>query len=149
MHAVVMESLEDFLSGTLEPAERKAIESHLSACSMCREEVSGFQDISPLFGCLRADDPAAPAPGFYARVMQGMEAQKRQSFFNFLDLSAARRMAFASLLTMAAIAGFLVSRDHSSAPGYTPDSVMAQQNLPAFDSASPDNMLVTLTSYER
>jgi anti-sigma factor RsiW len=149
MHAVVIESLEEYLAGTLEPVERKAIEAHLSHCSMCLEEISGMQDVSSLFSALRVEEPVAPAPGFYARVMQDVEARKRPSFTGVFDLGFARRMAFASLLTITVLGGFLISRDHSYRPGYTPDSVMAQQNLPSFDNSSPDNMLVTLTNYER
>lgn len=149
MHAVVIESLEEYLAGTLELAEQKAVDAHLSHCSMCQEEVSGMQDVSSLLGALRVEEPIAPPPGFYARVMQDVEARKRPAFSSVFDLGFARRMAFASLLTIAVLGGFLVSRDHSSQPGYTPDSVMAQQNLPSFDAASPDNMLVTLTNYER
>jgi anti-sigma factor RsiW len=144
-----MESLEEFLAGTLEPAERKPVEAHLAGCASCREEIAGFREVSSFFTSLRPDEPVEPAPGFYARVLQNVESQKRQSFGAFLDLAFARRLAFASLLTLTVIAGFLVSRDHSSSSGYNPGSVMAQQNLPSFDSSSPDNMLVTLTSYER
>ena len=148
MHAVVMESLEEFLAGTLEPAERKPVEAHLAGCAPCREEVAAFQEVSSFFSSLRPEETVEPTPGFYARVAQSIETQKRQPFGAFLDLAFARRMAFASLLTLTVIAGYLVSRDHSSS-GYNPGSVMAQQNLPSFDSSSPDNMLVTLTSYER
>lgn len=149
MHAVVIESLEEYLAGTLEPVEQKAVETHLSHCSTCQEEISGMREVSSLFGALRVEEPFAPPPGFYARVLQDVEARKRPAFTGIFDLGFARRMAFASLLTLAVIGGFLVSRDHSYRPGYTPDSVMAQQNLPSFDTSSPDNMLVTLTNYER
>ena len=53
MHAVVMESLEEFLAGTLEPLERRAIEAHLGNCAACREELQGMEDLSLLFGSLR------------------------------------------------------------------------------------------------
>jgi predicted anti-sigma-YlaC factor YlaD len=70
MHAVVMESLEEFLAGTLEPVERRTIEAHLGSCAACREEFQGMEDLSLLFGTLQAKEPAEPAAGFYARVMQ-------------------------------------------------------------------------------
>ena len=149
MHAVVLESLEEFLAGTLEPAERKAIDAHLAQCPGCREQVSAMEDVSSLFGSLTVEEPLAPPPGFYARVMQDVAERRKSPLPGLFDLSFARRMAFASLLTLTILGGFLVARDHSYRPGYTPDSVMAQQNLPSFDQASPDNMLVTLTNYER
>lgn len=149
MHAVVMESLEEFLAGTLEPAEHKAIEAHLSQCAGCREEVSAMQDLSSLFGSFAIEEPLAPPSGFYAQVMQGVAGRRQSASASWFDFSFARQVAFASLLTLALLGGFLASRDHSYRPGYTPDSVMAQQNLPSFDETSPDNMLVTLTNYER
>ncbi len=53
MHAVVMESLEEFLAGTLEPMERRTVEAHLGNCAACREELQGMEDLSLLFGSLR------------------------------------------------------------------------------------------------
>ena len=65
MHSVVMESLEEFLAGTLEPAERHAVEAHLGDCAACREEVQGMEDLSLLFGSLRPERGALrPLPGF-------------------------------------------------------------------------------------
>jgi predicted anti-sigma-YlaC factor YlaD len=37
MHAVVMESLEEFLAGALDPATQREIETHLGTCQVCRE----------------------------------------------------------------------------------------------------------------
>ena len=56
MHAEVIESLENYLSGTLEPAAQRAIEAHLSSCSGCRDEVHGMQDVSHMFGTLRSEE---------------------------------------------------------------------------------------------
>jgi len=50
MHAVVMESLEDYLAGSLEPSEIRVIEAHLSNCDRCSEEIRGMRDVSLLFG---------------------------------------------------------------------------------------------------
>ena len=49
MHAVVMESLEEYLSGTLTPAALAEIEAHLSACETCRQEVDA--EASEAQGC--------------------------------------------------------------------------------------------------
>jgi hypothetical protein len=52
-------------------------------------------------------------------------------------------------MTLAVLGSYLVTRETGYAGGPSPEAVMAQQNSPAFDSASaPDNMLVTLTAYE-
>jgi len=56
---------------------------------------------------------------------------------------------FASLLTLAVLGSYLISRETAYPSGPSPEAVMAQQELPAFDSApAPDNMLVSLTAYE-
>jgi anti-sigma factor RsiW len=152
MHPVVMESLEDYLSGGLRPAARREFEAHLSACDTCRQELARFRDISRLFVCLRSEETLSPAPGFCAGVLKQVDKRKPVPFFTGLfapDLTFGRRLVFASLLTLAVLGGFLVSREANYRPLPSPESVMAQQNSPAFDSEpAEDNMLVTLTAYE-
>ncbi len=60
MHSVVVENLEEFLGGTLEPAERQAVEAHLSACGNCREEIHGMREVALLFGSFRAEEAWTP-----------------------------------------------------------------------------------------
>jgi anti-sigma factor RsiW len=167
MHAVVMESLEDYLSGSLERAEERAVEAHLGVCRKCREELLGMQSVSQLFVAFRSpaadavsdsaagilpEEAVAPAPGFYARVMQEVEARKSaRSFSGFfaLDFAFGRRLVLSSLLTLVVVGGVLVSRETGSAGGPGPDSILAQQDAPGFNTASAsDSMLATLTSYE-
>jgi anti-sigma factor RsiW len=153
MHAVVMETLEDYLSGTLEPVVEREVEAHLSNCSMCREEVRGMQDVSQLFVALRSSESPEPSPGFYAGVVGRVdERQAAPTFASLfgLDLAFGRRVVFASLLTLAVLGSYLVTREAQSPAGPSPEAVMAQQNSPSFDSApAPDNMLVTLTAYDQ
>lgn len=71
------------------------------------------------------------------------------SFFA-LDFAFGRRVAFASLLTLAIVGSYLITRETEFPGGPSPEAVMAQQNSPSFDSApARDNMLVTLTAYEQ
>ena len=152
MHSVVMENLEDFLAGTLEPAEHQALQAHLSSCELCREEVRSMQSVSLLFGSLRTEAAFEPAPGFYARVLQRAEVTKPASLFaGFFGFNAifGRKLVFSSLLTLGILGGYLISRESSYMAGPTPEAVMAEQTRAAFDSASaPENMLITLTNYE-
>ena len=77
MHAVVMDSLEEYLAGALEPAAHREIEAHLKTCGMCREEVAGMQQISRLFESLKPEAVTPSAPlGFYARVMQQVAGRR-------------------------------------------------------------------------
>lgn len=152
MHAVVMQSLEELLSGTLDPAARQAIEGHLKGCDTCRTEIRSMQDASQCFASLRAENPLIPEPGFYARVIQQVQLHKAApSLANLfgLDWAFGRRLVFACLLTLAVLGSYLVSRETTYPAGPSPEAIMAQQESPAFDSASaPDNMLVTLTAYD-
>jgi len=152
MHAVVMDSLEEYLSGTLEPAVQRDIEAHLSTCGRCREELAGMRDISELFVTLQAEQVPEPSPGFYARVMQEVGGRKAVPAFASLfslDLAFGRRLVFASLLTLAVLGSYLVVNEGEYPGGLSPEAVMAQQNYPAFDSDSTqENMLVTLAAYE-
>lgn len=153
MHAVVMESLEEYLGGLLEPAGRRAIEAHLNACQTCRDEVGAMREVSAMFGALRCDENPVPAPGFYARVMQQVGERKAVPSFASLfglNLVFGRRLAFASLVTLAVLGSYLVSRETGYANQLTPDAVIAEQNSPGFETVSAqDNMLITLTAYER
>ena len=153
MHAVVMENLEAYLSGLLEPAALRDIEAHLSTCRMCQEEVRAMRDVSQLFGSLRNEEAIEPAPGFYARVMQQAAQRKPAPSFASLfalDLTFGRRLVFTCLLTLAVLGGYLATREAGYPVGPSPEAILAQQNAPAFETArAEDNMLVTLTAYEQ
>ena len=151
MHAVVMDSLEDYLAGSLEPSEVRVIEAHLNNCDRCREELHGMQEVSLLFSSLKSEAEPQVSAGFYSGVMQKAGvARSAPSFANFFDLAFGRRLVFASLLTLAVTGSYLVTRESQAATAISPAGVMAQQEAPGFDSApAPDNMLVTLTAYER
>ena len=152
MHALVMDNLEEYLSGMLKPAVLRDFEAHLSTCEACRQEVAGMQQVSQWFGAFRVEEELAPAPGFYARVMREVgHRQAVPSFAGFfaLDFAFGRRLVFASLLTLAALGSYLVSHESEYPTGLSPEAVMAQQESPAYDSArAQDNMLATMTTYE-
>lgn len=65
MHAVVMSSLEEYLSGALEPASQREVEAHLKTCPMCREEIRSMQDVSHLFVSLRSSDSSQSDDAWY------------------------------------------------------------------------------------
>lgn len=152
-----MERLEEYLSGSLTPLDRQRVDAHLTQCEMCRQEVAGMEDVSLLLGALRSPETLEPAPEFYARVMERVEERRpaRQiaspslaNLFAF-NLAIGRRLAFAALLTLAILGSFLVSRETGFAPTPSPETIMAQQDSPSFDSApGHDAMLLTLTAYE-
>jgi len=153
MHAVVMDSLEEYLASALEPATQREIEAHLSTCKMCREEIHSMQDVSQLFVSLRSDEVFDPSPGFYAGVCQQVGERRAAPTFAGLfamDFAFGRRLVFLSLLTLAVLGSYLVSSEIEYQAGPSPAAVMAEQDSPTFESApARDNMLVTLTAYEQ
>jgi predicted anti-sigma-YlaC factor YlaD len=147
-----MESLEEYLSGVLEPAVRRRIEAHLNECASCRAGMDGMAGVSSLFGALR-NQACEAAPGFYARVVERIEATSAApslaGLFAF-DLVFARRLAFSCMLTLAVLGSVLVSRELAYRGSFTPDAVLAQDSAAASGSAlAQDNMLLALTAYER
>lgn len=102
-----MKPLEDGLEDVLEkgklPDSGSALGAFLAANPTVRDEVTGMIEISRLLRenfCVNDDerDELSPAPGFYARVMAGIELQNAQpSFWNFFVDPFGARLAYASL----------------------------------------------------
>lgn len=99
MHDLIRNGLEGYLSRHLAPERMAAFQAHLAECTGCRETVAAFERQSTLFRSLRVpEDEVAPAPGFYARVMERIDAQRPISLWSvFLQPLFARRVLYASL----------------------------------------------------
>jgi len=144
MHQVILDRLEEYLAGT--PSSRE-FTAHLESCPECRTEVSEIQGLSSALGALRSQEEIAPRAGFYARVSGRIEQQRPRSLaaLFWLDPVFGKRVVFASVMTLAVLGSYLITRetDYSAGPP-NPEVVMAQQ-APTQD---PDVMLATLASYE-
>lgn len=152
MHAAVLDRLEDYLSGTLNPAGIREFEAHLNTCDVCREEVQTMRELSECLTSLRPEQTLYPSPGFYAGIIEQVGRQTVRPTFTSLfswQFAFGRRIAFASLAMLAILASYLWMGERAYQPSTSPEAVMAQQESPAFDSGpAQDNMLVTLTAYE-
>jgi anti-sigma factor RsiW len=152
MHPVIIENLEEYLSGALLPAVLRDFEAHLQTCPACRDEVRGMQDVSTLFAELRPVEAIQPPPAFVAQVMERAALSRAPSFWSLfsLDPGFGRRVVFASLLTLAVLGSYLVSRETEYVTPPTPEAVMAMDQSPAAPGPRGDRamMLVTLTAYE-
>ena len=146
MHAVIINDLEQYLSGRLPPSALDRFQAHLRTCGACREEVAEVHESSGILRSLKPAGDAAPPPYFVAKIMQTVAGLPSPSFWSmFGDFAFARRVVFAALLTMAVLGSVLVSREHAYAPNpTTPEAVMAD----AAGSPNADQMLVTLANYE-
>ena len=128
MHRVVEENLEEVLRGT-----SAAAAAHLAECADCREEVGAMRDQSALLRTLRARaEELEPRAGFYARVMERIEAQTPVSIWNlFFDSMFGRRIAMASLALALLLGVYLVSTDQPERQfAYIPDSIEPVEVLP-------------------
>jgi anti-sigma factor RsiW len=154
MHAVTMENLEEYLAGSLEPAQLREVEAHLSDCGACREEIRGMQELRGWLGALRTDETQAwdIAPGFAAKVMEQIgRRQPVPAFASFFSLNTVfgRRLVLASLAMVALVGSYLVTHEAQYRVGPSPEAILAQQNAPGFEANAENNMLVTLTAYEQ
>ena len=144
MHQVIVDRLEAYLAGA--PGSRE-FTAHLESCQECQAELREMQEISSAFVALRTTEEIAPPPGFYARVAQRVEAERPRSIWGLclLDPAFGKRVAFASVMTLAVLGSYLITREteYSAGPA-SPEVIMAQQ-APTGD---PDVMLATLASYE-
>jgi len=146
MHAVIIDHLEEYLSGSLPPSAVHRFDAHLETCAKCRRELEQMQEATGLLASLKPAGDVDPPGSFVAQVMQSVAGDPAPSFWSpFRDFAFGRRVVFASLLTMAVLGTVLVSREEAYAPAPpTPEAVMAD----GAGAPNSDQMLVTLANYE-
>jgi hypothetical protein len=165
MHDIVVDELETHLSGggVYKKASR-AFYAHLDACADCRAEVAGMDELSSMLRELRwspewspenatapgMENAVEPPLGFYNRVRYRIVDKQRKEAWGLFSPGAVffRRVAFASLLLLAGLGSFLITRE-SSFSGTDAASIMAQHDPVAAHSESSDRdrMLMTLATY--
>ncbi|HWD99696.1 MAG TPA: hypothetical protein VG345_11680 [Bryobacteraceae bacterium] len=155
LHDIVVDELERHLSGNAS----RAFHDHLDQCPGCRAEVAAMTEISELMRDLRVapEAVAQPSLGFYNRVTNRIVEDQRREAWGLFSPGAAffRRVAFASLLLLAGLGSFLVTRETSytaSAPVVSSDSgpaVAIEHDLSDdhAPSADRDRMFVTLATF--
>jgi hypothetical protein len=160
MHDMVIDELERHLSGggACRSASR-AFYAHLDVCADCRAEVAQMDDLSMLLRELRFDSESGtiqnsmvsqPSLGFYNRVRYRIMERQRNEAWGLFSPGAAffRRVVFASLLVLAGLGSYLVTRE-SSFSGTDAASIMAQHDPVAdhSEASDRDRMLVTLATW--
>ncbi|HUL67260.1 MAG TPA: zf-HC2 domain-containing protein [Burkholderiaceae bacterium] len=71
-HQVAFELLPWFVNGTLEPAERTAVEQHLHECVACRRELDWLQQLSSAYV---SSEPALDSEGAFERLVPQLQRQ--------------------------------------------------------------------------
>ena len=118
MDSFLRDVLEDYLSGNLSRARKAQLESHLARHPEAAEQLGEFRRTSLLLTELRAPaaEPEGPEAGFYARVLQRIDQQRREPFWMFfLQPVFVRRLAFGSLMWLALVGAYVVSFSSPSA----------------------------------
>ena len=96
MHEPIRENLEEYLRGSASKISRDC-HAHLETCQECAGEVHQMQLQVEMLRALRPAVEAEPSAGFYARVMDRIEAQGRASIWSvLLEPAFGRRLAVAS-----------------------------------------------------
>ena len=149
MHDIVVDELERHLSGNAS----RAFRDHLDQCRPCRAEVAAMAEQAALLRDLKSDPEFAPqpSPGFYNRVADQIVRKQQREAWGLFSPGAAffRRVAFASLLLLAGLGSFLVTRESSHVNATDPASIMAQHDglEDHAPSADRDRMFITLATY--
>ncbi len=154
MHRPIKERLEEYLRGRGHARIPEEFRSHMETCNGCRQEVEGMTEQARLLRLLEAPEAIEPAPGFYARVLQTLEARRRAPvWYALTDAAFTRRLIYASLATVVILGSFLVYSEQGSRFDVTsPMSFMAAGSAERHVGADPqrdrDVVLVALASYE-
>ena len=129
MHRRVRDELEQVLEGKADPSPEY------------REEMEAMREQAAWIRGLRAHEDSEPKPGFYARVMERIEAQGSVSIWSlFFDSQFARRLAVASMTVALGLGVYLVSVERA-AP--------AEDRAPVIIAGAPDRdaVLFNLVTY--
>jgi hypothetical protein len=156
MHDPIRENLEDFLTGSARPMPQ-AFQAHLEACDECANELRELQTHSVMLRSLQCDADIEARPGFYARVMERIEARGPLSIWaQLLEPGFGRRLAFASATLVVLLGTYLVTTEPgdnslASNPAITYDATTAQVDMSGNDTLQQqrerDAVLVNLASY--
>lgn len=153
MHQPIQEYLEEYLRDPGDTNIPEEFHAHLVACGTCAATVQILSAHTLVLQSLRVPD-AQPAPGFYARVINRVEARGPEPFWSvFLEPAFGKRLAFASGFFVLLLGSYLISTepvDHTSNP---PGVVMSAPRLwngedGTVASEHRDAILVNLASFQ-
>jgi hypothetical protein len=153
MHEPIKDHVEDYLTrsdSTSLPAEFTA---HLVSCADCRDELSAMEKHARIVRVLKATDEIEPPAGFYARVLERIDAQRPISIWSIFLQPFGRRLAYASFALAVLMSVYLVSTEPGAvqpAGSYVSSSNPMLQNsamLPGED--EPGMVLGRITDAEQ
>jgi anti-sigma factor RsiW len=121
-------------------------------CERCREEVASLEEQARSLRALAPPRAMDPPAGFYARVLERIEAARTPSFWDlFLEPAFAKRLLAASLMLVGLFGGYLAFAEASHVrPAAMPEAVMTAEHPPGLGSNADrdrETMLVSLATY--
>ncbi len=114
--------------------QQDAAREHMNDCAECRDEITAMADQAAMLRDLKAPEnfDAEPRPGFYARVMERIEASTPVSIWNlFIESQFGRRLAYASLALFLVLGVYLFTLERGDEPVIAGDPQL--QVSPVFD----------------
>jgi len=116
MHRVIRDHLEEVLAGSDSGGASSGangirdFELHLQQCGECRDEIACMREHAAQLRLLRAD--VEPRAGFYARVMERIEAQGARSIWSiFSESPFGKRLAVASMALAVLFGVYLITSE--------------------------------------
>ncbi len=147
MHRGVRNKIEEILAGRGDAL----CERHLSECEDCRTEVAAMREQRNLLRSLRTGDSTPEqSAGFYARVMERIEAQGVVSIWNlFFDSWVGRGLAMASMVVALSLSLYMVSSESTAGPESAQAVIRGASGLTGglTGSADANAVLVNLVTY--
>lgn len=110
MHESIRNRLEDLLTARGAAVEED-LAKHLSGCRKCSAKIEAMRSQAELLQTLRAEE-VEPAPGFYARVLQRIEARAKDSIWAvFLYSPFGKRLAYVSLTVAVTLGTYIITQE--------------------------------------
>ncbi|HLH00787.1 MAG TPA: hypothetical protein VKX49_31055 [Bryobacteraceae bacterium] len=137
MHEPIRDNLEEYLRGSAAelPADFYA---HLEACDGCANELHALQAQAELLRALRPGREVEPRAGFYARVMDRIEAEGRASIWSILlEPAVGRRLAVACATLVLLLGTYFVATEMSEPMIAVAPSIAATASPITADSSTP------------
>lgn len=147
MHRRMRDDLEKLLAGEAGSSSR-----HPEECRECGEDLAAMREQAAWLRQLRAPDAesdSGPRAGFYARVVERIEAQKPPMWSLFFESPFGRGLAMASMAVALCLGAYLVSSESASHPVLPIGEVQIGARPAAMPAGLPDSntVLVNLITY--
>ena len=128
MHGSVRDGLENWLAAK-QSAAALEITAHISGCAECSSEIEAMRYQAQMVKTLQPTADVEPSAGFYARVMQRIEASARRSiWWVFVYSPIGKRLAYTSIAVVLALGSYMVAAENSDGHLGGPTAVVAQDS---------------------